>query len=84
MGSARVGKLREGPTAAIIAKPRAPSPPPLSQYPQLRPRSRDVGRGQDIILIRHRVHGAYGAPNKRGARGHPRFEKDEKYSIPGP
>jgi hypothetical protein len=43
MGSARVGKLREGPTAAIIAKPRAPSPPPLSQYPQLRPRSRDVG-----------------------------------------
>ena len=80
MGSARVGKLREGPTAAIIAKPRAPSPPPLSQYPQLRPRSRDVGRGQDIILIRHRAHGAYEAQIKEEHGGTPDLKKTK--SIP--
>ena len=38
------GSCGEGPTAATIAKPRAPSPPPLSPCPQLRPRCRNGGR----------------------------------------
>ena len=37
------GSCGEGPTAATIAKPRVPSPPPLSPCPELRPRFRNGG-----------------------------------------